>query len=188
VSEVWVPVPGYQGYEVSALGEVRSLPRLAGGKNGSVRQIRGHVLAPSRHRSGYLYVKLYGAQGPAMLRVHRLVAVAFLGEPASPDMHVNHLNGVKDDNRLCNLEWATCSENALHAFRVLKRTGGHTGLRGSKSPFSRPVERVDPLTGEVKRYASSVEAYREDGFHHGSVRMCCSGKYRQYRGFMWRYA
>jgi hypothetical protein len=123
-----------------------------------------------------------------MLRVHRLVAVAFLGEPASPDMHVNHLNGVKDDNRLCNLEWATCSENALHAFRVLKRTGGHTGLRGSKSPFSRPVERVDPLTGEVKRYASSVEAYREDGFHHGSVRMCCSGKYRQYRGFMWRYA
>jgi hypothetical protein len=59
----------------------------------------------------YLY-----SNGKGMNRkVHRLVATAFLESDSERD-HINHKNGIKDDNRVCNLEWCTPSENTRHAY------------------------------------------------------------------------
>jgi hypothetical protein len=100
--EIWKPIPGYEGYEASS--------------NGRIRRIL--VLSLGRERNGYMRVQL-GSRGPK-ISVHRAVLLAFMG--ADPvRRNGNHKNGVRDDNRLDNLEWMTTSENTLHKLHVLKR-------------------------------------------------------------------
>lgn len=98
-------------YEVSDAGSVRSLPHTLTKSNGTLHKVRGTVLSPSLSKGGYLRVLI----GRKSRRVHQLVAEAFL--PPRPRGHtdINHLNGVKVDNRVENLEWATRSRNMSHA-------------------------------------------------------------------------
>lgn len=111
----WRPVVGYEGrYEVSDAGEIRSLPRL-------------WILKPSKNRGGYLQVVLCDyPRARSTQIVHTVVAAAFLG-PRQNGLQVNHVSGVKTDNRACNLEYVTPSENVLHIYRNglrKKRPGG----------------------------------------------------------------
>ena len=103
----WKPVVGYEGYyEVSDQGDVR---RVKGGKGARL----GQCLKPKTSRNGYQEVNLCRSpKEHKMHLVHRLVAEAFLGES---ELHVNHKNLDKADNRLSNLEWVTRSENMQHA-------------------------------------------------------------------------
>ena len=105
MSENWRDVKGYEGdYQISDLGRVKSL------KNGKER-IRKLV----KDNRGYLHVLLSKNKKVKNILVHRLVAEAFIKNPQGKRT-VNHINGVKADNRLSNLEWATQSENIKHAF------------------------------------------------------------------------
>lgn len=100
-----VPLPGYANdYQVSNLGEVRSL------KNG-----HKHMMSLKHNkRSGYMYVIL-GYNGDSITRsVHRLVAGAFIPNPDNKPQ-INHINEVKTDNRVENLEWVTTHENNEHS-------------------------------------------------------------------------
>lgn len=103
----WKPVVGFENfYEVSNLGNIR---RKASGR---LRHID--------HAQTYPTVLLSVNGKHKTLRVHRLVAMAFLplvdGKP-----HINHKNGNKHDNRVENLEWVSQAENNLHAYRILHR-------------------------------------------------------------------
>lgn len=117
--EEWRPVVGYEGfYEVSNLGNVRSIDRIIKYKKSGKSLRRGRTMRLNTNRYGYIDLKLCkNGQEKAHL-VHRLVANAFLINPETKPQ-VNHKNGVKNDNRLENLEWATLSENRLHSFREL---------------------------------------------------------------------
>lgn len=113
--EYWCDVEGYPGYQVSNLGNVRSLDRVVRRKNGRTLTIKGQPLKPQKNHKGYLRVRLRKEKKEKALSVHRLVATAFIANPKCK-LQVNHLNGVKHDNNVLNLEWCTPSENIKHAF------------------------------------------------------------------------
>lgn len=115
--EYWCDVEGYPGYQVSNLGNVRSLDRVVRRKNGRTLTIKGQPLKPQKNHKGYLRVRLRKEKKEKALSVHRLVATAFIANPKSKPQ-VNHLNGDKQDNNVLNLEWCTQSENIKHAFRM----------------------------------------------------------------------
>ncbi len=71
-------------------------------------------------------------------RVHRLIAITFLDNPLNKPQ-VNHINGIKNDNRLENLEWCTASENEHHSYNILGKIGSRPmlGRKGINNPFSK---------------------------------------------------
>lgn len=121
----WRGIPGYEGlYEVSDQGHVR---RVAG----SPKCKTARLLKPGCTASGYLNVSLSKDGRVRQAGVHQLVAWAFLGPQG--DRWVNHRNGVKDDNRLTNLEYTTPGENTKHAYD----TGLNRGPLGEKNGQAR---------------------------------------------------
>ena len=112
--EYWCDIEGYEGYQVSNLGNVRSLDRVVTRKNGRTLTIRGQPIKPQKNHKGYLRVRLRKEKKEKALFVHRLTATGFIPNPKDKPQ-VNHLNGVKHDNNVCNLEWCTQSENSTHA-------------------------------------------------------------------------
>lgn len=68
--------------------------------------------------SGYCRVTLRINEKSKRFCIHRLMAMAFIPNPDSLEQ-VNHINGIKTDNRICNLEWVSRSQNLIHAYRVL---------------------------------------------------------------------
>lgn len=109
--EQWTAVPGYEGiYEVSTEGTFRRLIKRKGARDFNVR---------AGVRRGYSGVSLTCQNGVLKhYLAHRLVWAAFNG-PIPPGMQINHKNGIKQDNRLSNLEVCTPSQNTRHALDVL---------------------------------------------------------------------
>lgn len=104
----WRDVVGYEGlYQVSNLGQVRSLPR-----NGTRKE--PHVLQPNISRWGYYKLSLSKEDKLKYVVVHRLVAEAFLPNPDQKPC-VNHIDCNKKNNNVSNLEWVTYKENRDHA-------------------------------------------------------------------------
>jgi hypothetical protein len=127
VLERWLAVPGYEGrYEVSDHGRLRYLRQIS--KEYDVALTQAKILAVVRQSSGYLIVSLWMDNKVKTIGVHRLVLTAFVGPP--PAAHIAaHWDGVRDNNRLENLRWATQSENMQD-----KRRHGtqQTGERASR--------------------------------------------------------
>lgn len=115
VVEEWRPVKGYEGfYEVSNFGVVRSIDCLRPHPVTGMSRRKGRLLVPRKHTNGYLRVQLNGKDA----YIHRLVALAFIGESSVSANDVNHKNGDKTDNRLLNLEWCNRSRNMQHAYDI----------------------------------------------------------------------
>ena len=109
--EVWKEIEGCESkYEVSDTGSVRSMPR---NKSGLGRPYP-LIMKQSSDKDGYMTVSLRIGGKSCRHRVHRLVASAFIKNEGEKPL-VNHKSGVKDDNRVENLEWVTASENSFHA-------------------------------------------------------------------------
>lgn len=105
--EQWKSVKGYEGhYEVSNLGNVRSINRI----DSIGRKRKSVTLKPSKNTEGYFGVNLCKDGIVTYTRLHKIVAINFLTKQAEDDV-VNHINGIKHDNRLENLEYCTQKQN-----------------------------------------------------------------------------
>lgn len=165
--EMWKQIEGANGYEVSSLGNVRS---------------KRKSLSPFPAKgTGYLQVDIAGKRRS----VHRLVAEAFC-DGFFPGAVVNHVDGVRTNNRSSNLEWVTQAENNAHSYRI-GRAGSCKGRFSGDHPTSKPVVSVDRVTGERAVYASASDAAR-DGFDSGCISRCCRGLIRFHRGREWSFA
>jgi len=122
-TEEWRPVEGFPSYEVSSLGRVRSLDRVYEVESiqGKRTTFTGKAISPFKNKNGYMSFSFCVCGKKTKAFVHRVVCKAFKGPAPSSEHQVNHINGVRDDNRAENLEWLTAKQNAQHSFKELGR-------------------------------------------------------------------
>lgn len=140
--ERWKPVKGEElRYEVSDLGRIRSFKRVVRA-GWSSRIIQPRILKPVNNGKGYLTVVLSNKK---QRYIHRIVAETFL-KKHSKNTQVNHKDGIKNNNKLSNLEWVSNSENLKHSYKI----GTHTPMnqKGENNPRAR-LNKIEVL--KIKR-------------------------------------
>ena len=109
--EIWKDVKGYEGlYQVSNQGRVKSTPRFVDTVM-NCRHYKSVLLTPAHNDSGYYVVNLSKNGVVKTHRIHILVAETFLENQENRPC-VDHINGIRDDNRIENLRWCTYKENS----------------------------------------------------------------------------
>jgi len=120
--EIWKDIPGFDGYQASSLGRVRSKERQI------IRKVNGKefywtykskIMCPSANNKGYLGLTLSVGKKLYSRSVHKLVALAFLGE-CPHGYEVDHINGDRSDNRIENLRWFPIGENRSRGTKGVK--------------------------------------------------------------------
>lgn len=165
--ELWKSVPGACGYyEISDHGRVRSLPRDVHIRGG-YRRTKTRILKLCRRDDGYLSVILHKDGELVRWFVHRMVLAAFVG-PCPIGEQVAHNNGLKDDNRLINLRYATPKDNQRD--RISHGTHG-AGERHSGRKLSRCD--VDTIRGSIEKGRVLAVRY---GVHESVISRIRCGK------------
>lgn len=150
IKEEWKSVVGYEGwYEISNLGRVK---RVKAGMGAVV----GKILKPHPDPAGYINAVLHQDNHACTFHCHQLVAKAFIGT-CPVGREVNHLDGVKTNNSVDNLEYVTRKENGQHASRM----GLLKPVRGERQPNAKLTERdVHIIRGLLGKRFQAVIAER----------------------------
>jgi hypothetical protein len=139
--ETWKPVVGWEGYyEVSSLGRIKRLPLkitcLSKQGNPCLKKWKGGFLSPHINKDGHFYIGLCKNGERKILKVHRIVAEAFL-VPVPGKTHIDHIDANKLNNTPSNLRWCTHAENIRYGWE----TGCYNNV-GSKHPLSKLTEEI----------------------------------------------
>lgn len=179
LKEEWKSIKGYENrYQVSNHGRVKSLARIIEADDGFERHYREKYLKlkPNKAR-GYVAVRLYDDEGNYKhIEVHRLVALHFLSNLDGFPI-VNHIDQVRDNNHVDNLEWCTYAHNLLHK-------GAH---RRSREKIKKKVFQYS-LDGEfVRAWSSATDCAREMEIERSGISHVCNGHRLHHAGFVWKF-
>ena len=128
---IWRVIPGWDRYEVSDTGRVRSRDMVVGAKGGAIATRKGRELLLVRKTNGYWAVTLTDGKNRRQEVVHRLVALAFHGPAPYDNAHVLHGDGDKNNNTVDNLRWGTAADNHADTDRHGRR------LKGERHPHAK---------------------------------------------------
>lgn len=173
--EVWREIKEFPAYEISDLGRVRNT--------------NGKVLKPIESTGGYKIVHLRNKTCKRKRYIHRLVATAFIDNPFEKPC-VNHIDNDPGNNEVGNLEWCTKKENSEWMVKQgrNKRTSRWLERQAiARVQYEKPVKAINIETGEVLIF-ESVNSTKAEGFSPGLVSMCCNGKAKTHKGYIFTFA
>lgn len=168
--------------------------------NGDILSKRSRkLLKPKLSKAGYYYAALACHGKIKMMRIHRLVALAFIPNPENKPT-VNHINEIKTDNRVENLEWATVAEQNVHGTR-LQRVKAHTDYHARNINYSAVAAKHDYSRLDMCNRKSTV-VYKDGELigifdsqkqaadftkvSKGQVSQCVSGKIKSCKGYVFK--
>lgn len=167
MEEIWKNVVGFEDkYIVSNKGNVKRLGHFYENERWGIRFLKEMNLKQTVSRHGYLMTSVMKSKS-----IHRLVAIAFIPNPENKP-EVNHINGIKTDNRVENLEWVTPSENQKHSFKI-----GIKSTTGSKHALAKTSEaEVVEMRLKFKQGDSIVSLAKKYGLKYMATYMIISGR------------
>lgn len=200
--EQWKDIKGYEGlYKINQNGDIYSF-------------YKKRLMKPSPN-AGYLKTCLTKYEVHKYLFIHRLIAQHFIPNPENKSF-INHINGIKNDNRIENLEWCTASENLFHAYRVCGRVVNNKqriqlskrnlkrikegkldmkkineasvkSRKGKPSPkHMKPIVQFDINGNFIKEYSSSKQAANELGIPFRSISNNITGRSKTCGNFIFK--
>jgi hypothetical protein len=117
-NEIWKPIKGFEKlYHVSNTGKIKSLDRITKHSDGKTIFYKGKELNQTTTTHGYKSVMFSDGKIRKRSLVHRLIALSFIPNPENKPQ-INHISGIRSDNRIENLEWCTNKENSIHSFKI----------------------------------------------------------------------
>lgn len=162
----WKPVEGYDGdYWISEDGRLWS-------------NISNKMLKPHIRHGGYLMYCLCRGKERHWQSAHRLVAKAFIDNPENKPT-VNHINEIKTDNRVVNLEWATFHEQNIHGTRPLR-----TSAKAQKIE----IVQMAPENTRIRNFESISAAAKAMNLREENIVHCLKGRRKTCGGYQWKYA
>lgn len=177
VKEEWKDIKGYEGlYQISNLGNVKSLSRKVKHYMGGEKKCNEKILSPDINHHGYCRVTLFNKNKRRRIAVHRLVAEAFVENPNGyPE--INHKDENPLNNMCSNLEWCSKSYNINYGARTEKAV----------SHMRKPVLQFDINGNLIARYISASDAGRKTKCKQQDISRVCNGTRKTCGGYRWQY-
>lgn len=178
-------VKGYEGiYIITSYGRLYSMTR----RDALCRVWDGGEIKVNVDGAGYRFVVLYRNGKGQNKKIHRLVAEAFIPNEENKPC-IDHINGNKSDNRVCNLRWCTHKENMNNPITLshCEEIVGKTIHLGKDNPFSRKVGQYNTNDDLIAEYNSVGEASRMTGISAHAIQKCAKGLQLSTAGYIWKY-
>jgi len=173
--ETWENIPWYDWYLASDMWNIKSENFSRTWKCKTLSNIIDHW---------YCHVNIYKNKNPKKHRVHRLIMLTFKWPS---DLSVNHINWIKTDNRLENLEYCTAKENTIHAYQVLWHSWPWLWKKWKEHNCSKKVIQYSRNWDILKTWHSTMDVKRELWIAANWISTCCNWIRKTCWWFVWKY-